>query len=62
MARINLLPWREDLKRERQKNFFILSGLIAVLTLGIIVTVHMEMDANTDHWRITPAFAMSASI
>jgi len=44
MARINLLPWRETLKKERQKNFFILSGVVALVTIGIIASIHMEME------------------
>jgi len=44
MARINLLPWRETLKKERQKQFIILSVVVAVATLGILSIVHFELD------------------
>jgi len=44
MARINLLPWREKLKSERQKRFIVISGLVAVLAIGIIAGIHMEME------------------
>ena len=27
MAKINLLPWREELRKERQKRFFVCLGI-----------------------------------
>ncbi len=44
MARINLLPWREELKKERQKQFFMLAGLVALIAVGIFFSVHTEME------------------
>jgi len=44
MARINLLPWRETLKRERQQRFIILSGLVAVAAFIILIGIHIGMD------------------
>ena len=44
MARINLLPWRENLKRERQKRFIMLSALIGIVAVGAIIGVHMEIE------------------
>jgi len=44
MARINLLPWRESLKQEREKRFYISMGLAALVTLALGFAVHMEMD------------------
>jgi type IV pilus assembly protein PilN len=35
MARINLLPWREELRNEKQRQFLSILGLVAVL--GIVV-------------------------
>ena len=42
MARINLLPWREELRKERQQQFFTLAGLSAGLMVAIIVLVHIN--------------------
>jgi type IV pilus assembly protein PilN len=42
MARINLLPWREELRKERQQQFFTLIGLSAGLMVAIIVLVHIN--------------------
>lgn len=48
MARINLLPWREEQKKQREKNFYLLLGLGFVVSLGILAGVHTEMQARTD--------------
>ena len=48
MARINLLPWRESLKQEREKRFYISMGLAALVTLALGFAVHMEMEKRTD--------------
>ncbi|NNF67639.1 MAG: PilN domain-containing protein [Gammaproteobacteria bacterium] len=36
MPRINLLPWREELRKERQRNFAIAAAVAIVLGLGAI--------------------------
>ena len=46
MARINLLPWREELRKEKQQEFFALLGLvaiIAVLVWGVVHWYHSQM-------------------
>ena len=40
MSRINLLPWREELRQERQQQFFITVGIAAAFALGIWGIVH----------------------
>lgn len=40
MARINLLPWREDRRREREKQFFIAMGAATLLMILIGIYVH----------------------
>ena len=42
MAHINLLPWRQELRRERQRQFFTLMGLSVVLMVLIILAVHLQ--------------------
>ncbi len=37
MARINLLPWREEARRERQRQF--LYSLVGTLILGAILVL-----------------------
>lgn len=36
MARINLLPWRENLRQERQRNFMIALGATAVVAVLLV--------------------------
>lgn len=43
MAKINLLPWREELRKQKKKNFFIAMGVSAVLTLLAFIFVHVHI-------------------
>ncbi len=43
MARINLLPWREELRKEQQRQFLTIMGLSAVLMALIIIAVHIQI-------------------
>ncbi len=46
MPHINLLPWRETLKKERETRFFIITG-ISLLFMGFLVfLVHFYMDTQ----------------
>ncbi len=36
MARINLLPWRENLRQERQRNFYIALGATALVAVVLV--------------------------
>lgn len=48
MARINLLPWREELRQERKKEFLIqLAGVAVVVALGCLLWVQ-SMDSAID--------------
>ena len=49
MARINLLPWREEKRRERQRHF--LSTLLMTAILGVLVVflVGMVFDQKIKH-------------
>ena len=40
MARINLLPWREELRKERQKQFGVAAGVAAAAMAVVIGLVH----------------------
>ena len=48
MARINLLPWREIRKKEREKRFYMSAALAAVITFGIGFLVHMEIESRIE--------------
>jgi len=43
MARINLLPWRESLRKEKQKEFFSTAALGVLLMLAIVFYVHLHV-------------------
>ena len=40
MAKINLLPWREELRKEQQQQFFIVLGLVALAAAGLVGFIH----------------------
>ncbi len=42
MARINLLPWRQEQRKERQRQFLTVLGLSAALMALIIFAVHLQ--------------------
>lgn len=44
MARINLLPWREELRKERQRQFLSILGLVAML--GIVVVLSYKYTVS----------------
>ena len=41
MAHINLLPWREELRKQRQQEFGVMSGLAALAAAAIVLLVVM---------------------
>lgn len=49
MAHINLLPWREELRREQQRQFFTIMGLSVILMGLIILAVHLRISGMIDH-------------
>ena len=49
MARINLLPWREEQRKERMKQFQTMAGLAAFLMLAIILLVHIRIGGFIDN-------------
>ena len=48
MAHINLLPWRDQLRKERQKNFFITLGIAAVVAALAVGGVHFQIQTQID--------------
>ena len=43
MAQINLLPWREEQRKEQQRQFLTIMGLSAVLMGMIVLAVHIQI-------------------
>jgi len=46
MARINLLPWREEQRKEQQQQFVTILGLSIVLMVLIIVAIHLQFSRS----------------
>lgn len=49
MARINLLPWRENLRKQRQREFGMTIAGALVVTLLVGVLVHIQVERMIDH-------------
>ncbi len=49
MTRINLLPWREELRQERQKQFMTMLVLSMVLAAALVGLIHVQMNAKIDY-------------
>ncbi len=56
MARINLLPWREKLRKQRQIEFFIMLTLMVVITALVMLGVHMYEADRIDYQKKRIAF------
>ncbi len=52
MVRINLLPWREERRQQRQKDFISAIGLSIALVLAIFAAVHMHIEGFKDFQNI----------
>ncbi len=49
MANINLLPWREELRKEQTKQFVSMMGLALLLTASILVLIHINVAGMISH-------------
>ena len=47
MARINLLNWREERRIKIEKNFYVMLGGAVITGLGIVLAVHLQLEAMT---------------
>ncbi len=48
MAHINLLPWREEQRKEQIRQFATIAGLSVVLTIAVIILVHVTFNNQID--------------
>ena len=46
MARINLLPWREELRAERKRQFISILGLAGIVGILVSLLVHMSFESK----------------
>jgi type IV pilus assembly protein PilN len=49
MARINLLPWREELRRERQRQYMLSALMTAVLGVVLVFLIVLVFDRKISH-------------
>jgi len=46
MSRINLLPWREELRRERNQKFYVTTAMLGVFGLAIMFIANVQVSAQ----------------
>lgn len=51
MARINLLPWRDELRKLKQQDFVVGVGIAALVTCLILLLVYMQIEGMKDYQR-----------
>jgi type IV pilus assembly protein PilN len=61
MTRINLLPWREELRQEKQKQFMSMLVLSMILAVAIVGLIHFQMNAKINYQNSRNQF-LSAEI
>lgn len=49
MAKINLLPWREELRAEKTRQFVTMLGLSALMMGAIVLLVHVTIAGQISH-------------
>jgi type IV pilus assembly protein PilN len=49
MTRINLLPWREELRQEQKKQFVMMLIMTCVLAAAIVGLIHFQMQSKIDY-------------
>mgnify|MGYP000202666512 CR=1 FL=1 len=48
MTRINLLPWRDELRKQRQQDFFIGIALVATIAVAILFGIDAYLDSQIE--------------
>ncbi len=59
ITRINLLPWREELRQEQKKQFVLMSVMTCVLAAAIVGLIHFQMQAKIDYQSSRNSFLTS---
>ena len=49
MTKINLLPWREELRQEQKKQFLMMVVMTFVLSAAMVGLIHFQMQAKIDY-------------
>ncbi len=56
MAKINLLPWRADLRKQRQRDFAIAAGVAVLITGLLLVAIHMQVNGLIENQHSRNSF------
>jgi len=56
MARINLLPWRESQRKEKQQEFFVMLGVGAAIAILAVLLAHFQVNARINAQERRNAF------
>jgi len=56
MAQINLLPWRENLRKQRQREFGVAVGGMAVITVLLLIVGHIHIAGMIEHQNSRNSF------
>ena len=56
MAKINLLPWREELRKQKQREFGIMAGGSAIIAALIVLLAHLHISGLIDNQNQRNAF------
>lgn len=59
MARINLLPWRDELRKEKQTNFLIAMMVMLAITGALMLSVHYYFENRIDYQNSRNAYLKS---
>ncbi len=59
MTTINLLPWREELRKERQQQFVMALGASVAVMVAIIAAVHLNFEGRIEDQNSRNSFLQS---
>ena len=59
MAKINLLPWRQELKKQRQQEFAAINAAVAVTAVAIVLFFHMALSSQLSDQEERKAYIQS---
>jgi len=59
MAKINLLPWRQELKKQRQQEFIVINAAVALSAAAIIMFFHIILSGQLSDQEERKAYIQS---
>ena len=59
MAKINLLPWRQELKKQRQQEFLTINAAVAITAAAIVMFFHIIVSGQLSDQEERKAFIQS---